>query len=305
MPPVGGEGAVIVTGAGGHIGREVCRQLKAAQLRFLPVDLRAGNAQDIVRCDLSVKADLSRLFASHPVQAVIHLAAILPSAFHRDPLKGVDINLTGSIELLRQAMKSGTKRFVFASSMSVYGSSVTNRPLTEDDPAAPDDPYGGSKRAVELVGEALHRENKIEFVSLRIARVVGPGIRKTSSPWRSEIFETPPARSTINIPFAPNAVLSLVHVEEVARMLAMLLASPQVQSSIYNTPVELWEARQLKEVVEEARGIRVELQPGGPNGGPVCDGSRFASEFGFELRSLRDRLSDAGGATQAIPLSRP
>jgi nucleoside-diphosphate-sugar epimerase len=290
MPPVGGEGIVIVTGAGGHIGSEVC-QLRTTQLKFLPVDLRTGDAQDIIPCDLTVKAELSRLFESHPVRAVIHLAAVLPSAFHRDPLNAADVNLTGSIELLRQAVKMRVKRFVFASSMSVYGSASKGRALTEDDPAAPDEPYGASKRAVELVGETLAKANAIEFVSLRIARVVGPGIKQTSSPWRSDIFEPSPGQNAINIPFAPEAVLSLVHVEDVARMLLTLVDISQMRSLVYNTPVELWKAQQLKQVVEEAKGIRVALQEDGVDGGPICDGSRFVREFAFCLRGIQSRLS--------------
>jgi nucleoside-diphosphate-sugar epimerase len=291
MPTVGDEGVVIVTGAAGHIGREVCRQLKTTQITFLPVDVRPGSAQEIVPCDLSVRTDLSRLFESQPVRAVIHLAAILPSAFQRDPLAGVDVNLSGSVELLRHAVKSGTKRFVFASSMSVYGSTSTGRALTEADPAAPDEPYGASKRAVELVGETLTKAKTIEFVSLRIARVVGPGIKQTSSPWRSDIFEPSSGPDSITIPFAPDAVLSLVHVEDVARMLVILVGTPQPRSFIYNTPVELWEAQRLKQVVEEARGIRVELQEGRAGGGPICDGSRFAREFGFQIRGIKHHLS--------------
>jgi nucleoside-diphosphate-sugar epimerase len=305
MGAVGNNAAVMVTGAGGHIGSEVCRLLRSAGHKILPLDIIPSDEQGFASCDLTNSSEVSRFFESNPVQAVVHLAAILPSAFHRDPLRGADVNLTAPNVLLRHAVKSGTKRFVFASSMSVYGSSVTNRPLTEDDPAAPDDPYGASKRAVELIGQTLAKEKAIEFASLRIARVVGPGIRKTSSPWRSEIFEPSPAQTTINIPFAHDAVLSLAHVEDVARMLVTLLESPQTRSSIYNAPVELWEARRLKEAVEEARGIRVELQPGGPDGGPICDGSRFASEFGFALRGLRDRFSDPRGTTRTIPPSWP
>jgi nucleoside-diphosphate-sugar epimerase len=291
MPPVGDEGVVMVTGAGGHIGREVCRQLKTTQIKFLPVDLRPGNTPDIDPCDLTVTTDLSRLFESHPVRAVVHLAAILPSAFHRDPLTAADVNVAGSVELLRQSVKMRVKRFVFASSMSVYGSASTGRALTEDDPAAPDEPYGASKRAVELVGETLAKANAIEFVSLRIARVVGVGIKQTSSQWRSDIFEPSPGQKSINIPFAPDAVLSLVHVEDVARMLVTLVDIPQMRSSIYNTPVELCEAQQLKQAVAEAKGIRVALQEGGADGGPICDGSRFAREFGFRLRGIQSHLS--------------
>jgi nucleoside-diphosphate-sugar epimerase len=297
MSRVGEQSVVIVTGAAGHVGGEVRRQLKAAQTKFLPADLRHNGAQDLVPCNLTARGEVARLFESHAVRAVIHLAAILPSAFHRDPLAGVDVNVGGSVELLRQAAKMGVKRFVFASSMSVYGSSSTGHPLTEDDSAAPDEPYGASKRAVELVGETLAKTNAIEFVSLRIARVVGPGIKQTSSPWRSDIFERSPGQNAIKIPFGPNAVLSLVHVEDVARMLIALVDVPQMRSFVYNTPVELWEARQLKQVVEEARGIRVELREGRPDGGPICDGSRFTREFAFRTQGIKQRLSLRVGGT--------
>jgi UDP-glucose 4-epimerase len=295
MASISDSGVVIVTGAGGHIGGEVCRLLRVAETKFLPVDMDPGTTKDLITCDLTDKDHVSRLLQSDPVRAVIHLAAILPSAFRSNPLAGVDVNLSGCFELMRQAAKAQVKRFVFASSMSVYGSSSTSRPLTGDDPAVPDEPYGASKRVVELVGETLASGQAIEFVSLRIARVIGPGIRKTSSPWRSQIFELSSAHHSIQIPFAPEAMLSLVHVEDVARMLVTLAETSEVPSSIYNTPVEMWEARHLKELIEEVRGVRVELGRDGADGGPLCDGSRFAGEFGFQLRGLRERLSGRQG----------
>lgn len=195
---------------------------------------------------------------------------------------------------MRHFVRAGEKRFVFASSMSVYGSRNPKQPLSEDDPAAPDEVYGGAKRAIELIGENLSKTGTIQFIALRIARVVGPGIRKTSSPWRSQIFEARPNSQTIGIPFSPNAVLSLVHVEDVARMLILLLDAAHLRHCVYNTPVEVWHAKQLSEVVENIRGVPVELDSdAGHGGGPICDGSRFAEEFGFRAPAIRERLSRA------------
>jgi nucleoside-diphosphate-sugar epimerase len=283
-------GVVIVTGADGHVGREVCRLLKAFGTKFLAVDVDSGGKSDFLVCDLRKKNDVAQLFQSRWVRAVIHLAAILPSAFHSNPLAAVDLNLTGCFELLRQAVSAHVERFVFASSRSVYGTSFTGRPLAEADPAIPDEPYGASKRVVELVGETLATAQAIEFLSLRIAIVIGPGIKKTSSPWRSEIFGPFSAQQRIKIPFAPEAVLPLVLVDDVARMLVTLANTSKPGSSVYNTPVENWEARSLKEVIENTRGVGVDLSPQGPLGGPLFDGSRFADEFGFQLRGLRDLL---------------
>ena len=291
MAATSDEGLVIVTGASGHIGREVCRILRFAGKKILPVDVNPDTRGEVITCDLRSKDDVSRLFQSDPVQTVIHLAAILPSAFQSDPLLGADVNLGACFELMRQAVKAPIKRFIFASSMSVYGSSSAAHLLTEDDPAVPNEPYGASKRVVELVGQTLAMGHAFEFISLRIARVIGPGIKKTASYWRFRIFETPPRGASVQIPFAPEALLSLVHVEDVARMLVILAETTGVRSSVYNTPAELWQARDLKKAIEEVTDIRVELGHDGALAGPVCDGSRFAREFGFKLRGLREHLS--------------
>ncbi len=116
--------------------------LKTSGTKFLAVDVDSSGANDVLVCDLRKKDDVARLFQSQPVHSVIHLAGILPTAFRSDPLVAADLNLTASIELLRQSTSAHVKRFVFASSRSVYGTSPTSRLLFETDPATPDDPYG-------------------------------------------------------------------------------------------------------------------------------------------------------------------
>src|SRR5882724_2828690 len=168
MAVSGDRGLVIVTGAGGHIGREVCRLLKATDRDVLAVDVDSGAAKDLVVCDLRAKDQVSSLFRGRPVRTVIHLAAILPSAFLRDPFAGVDVNLVGCFELLRQAVTAGVKRFVFASSMSVYGALRSESPATEEKPPEPDDPHGASQRVVEVVGETLARAtDRVRFLADR------------------------------------------------------------------------------------------------------------------------------------------
>jgi len=233
---------------------------------------------------------IKELLANYPVHTIIHLAGVLPTAFRADPIAGAELNLSASVALMKEAIRAGVKRFIFASSMSVYGSAPSLRPLTEIDPASPDDPYGASKRAIELVGEALASAHQIEFVALRIARVVGPGIKKSSSLWRSQIFE-PSSPAPIHIPFASDAKLSLVHVHDVAQMLLALADAPEIKHLNYNTPAEIVEAGELKSMVERTTGNRVELGSPGAHAGPTCDGSRFANEFRFSPRKIEDHLS--------------
>ncbi len=85
-----------------------------------------------------------------------------------------------------------------------------------------------------------------------------------------------------------------MHVSDVARMLMMLADAGEIRSSTYNTPAEIWTARQLKELIEEVRGFRVELVEGAQGGGSMCDGSIFVREFGFHSRGLRAQLGLRG-----------
>src|SRR5215469_2899873 len=98
------EGFILVTGAGGHIGSEVCRALRAGRRHFLPVDVIANPTEGISACDLTLKESVRQLFVGHTVCSVIHLAGILPSAFLRDPLTGAAVNLCCTIDLLQAAV---------------------------------------------------------------------------------------------------------------------------------------------------------------------------------------------------------
>ena len=68
--------------------------------------------------------------------------------------------------------------------------------------------------------------------------------------------------------------------------------APHPACTVYNSPAETLEAGILKKLVEEMRGIRVELVPENRDGGPLCDGSRFSQEFAFTPRSLNRRFAE-------------
>jgi UDP-glucose 4-epimerase len=289
---------ILVTGASGHIGSSLCSLLRTAGHAVLAVDIHPSSQKRVEACDIRARDQVAALFDAGPIHTVIHLAAILPTAFHADPVAAAEVNVTGSLNLLREATRHRGARFVFGSSMSVYGSSNASRALSERDPPVPDEPYGAAKRMVELAAENLAATSGLDFVSLRIARVVGPGARLTASSWRSEIFEGADSSEErcISIPFAPSTKLSLVHVAEVARMLMVLAEAAELPQRIYNSPAEVWETEALAELVERARAICVQM--GEAHGGPICDGSLFTQTFGFRLKGLAEFFSLASYANR-------
>src|SRR6202011_3572266 len=82
-----------------------------------------------------------------------------------------------------------------------------------------------SKAIYRATGEAYRQQHALDFVSLRIGRVVGPGAQSKSSAWRSEIFEYLGTQEPgeVIVPFRPAGRLLLVHVDDVAKMLLTLL----------------------------------------------------------------------------------
>ena len=282
---------VLVTGASGFIGRYTCIQLRRQGLEVIGVDRHT--AEGTLACDLTDRGAVSALFHSHRFNAVIHLAAVLPSAAAADPFRATEVNIDTSVNLLEQAISNGCRRFIFGSSSSVYGTSGLSRPISENEPATPIDIYGGAKRYIEILGTNFHAKSAIEFAALRIATVLGSGARNTSSPWRSEIFEKLGSVSpqTISLPYSADDPLTVVHAEDVARMLTIMAQRRSLASTIYNTPAQFVNAAEIKRAVEHIDpNVSVALAGRTRPLAPLADGKKFVEEFGFEMPSLEDHL---------------
>jgi nucleoside-diphosphate-sugar epimerase len=281
---------ILVTGAAGFIGRAVCAQLRREEVAFLGADRSAPEAVSGCRtCDVTDTRAVAFVFEAYPVRAVIHLAGMLPTACHAQPIEAARINIGGAVNLLEAACWAGVRRFVFGSSMSVYGASGDGRPVSEESPPFPTEVYGAAKRYVEILGEAAARNHHLSFAALRIATVVGPGAWHTASPWRSQIFEKADTGiRRIAIPYPEDAMLSLVHVEDAARMLVLLASRDALPHEIYNSPAGNLTCGELKRLVEKLdRNLAVELcSSNSKQPPPVADGMRFVQDFAWRAPSL-------------------
>ncbi len=279
--------AILVTGASGFAGRYVCAALRRMRMEHLAVDLP--------QCDITDAAAVAAVFRERKIGAVIHLAAVLPTASRSNPALSMRVNIVGSVNLMEAAAAAGAARFVLGSSMSVYGAESDGTPLSEDAPAQPEEVYGAAKRYVEIYGESLARVGRLRFTALRIANVVGPGARNTGSPWRSEIFENLGTNKPIVIPFPEHAVVSMVHAEELAEMFILLARRDDTPHSIYNTPAENWAAGELKRFIEALPGnpgVKVDNE-GTRRPAPVAEGSRFLRDFSYQPLPLAERFRQA------------
>lgn len=141
----------------------IARHLRHPRFRFVEADVRDGPA-------------LRRRLRG-PVDAVVHLAA-RPGvrASLRDPAGCLEVNVAGTQRALELARALGARRFLLASSSSVYGLNP-DLPWREDAQLMPASPYAASKAAAEALAHAYARAYGLSAVALRIFTAYGPGQR--------------------------------------------------------------------------------------------------------------------------------
>lgn len=119
------------------------------------------------------------------IDAVIHFAAIISPYFSvKKPEIVNEVNVSGTLNVLRAAVKNKLQRVVFASSSSVYGNQRT-LPISEDNPLHPVTPYGVSKLAGEKYCGAYYQTYGLHTVSLRYFNVYGE--RQSANPYSGVI----------------------------------------------------------------------------------------------------------------------
>ncbi len=174
---------ILVTGASGFVGSALCKRLAAEglqvrrALRKLPTLDVAADA--VATGDLSANQDWA--LALTGVACVVHAAARVHvmNDTESDPLAAFRAaNVTGTLNLARQAAAAGVTRFVFISSIKVNGERTTpGRPFRASDEPEPLDPYGLSKMEAEQGLRTLAADTGMELVIVRPPLVYGPGVR--------------------------------------------------------------------------------------------------------------------------------
>lgn len=174
---------ILVTGATGFVGRSLCAKLaRSHALRVVarePASALLPPGVETFSGNLSSSTDWSDALTD--VGVVVHCAsrvhvmneqAAYPLAEFRR------VNVDGTMRLALQAAQAGVKRFVFLSSIKVNGEATQpGYPFLADQPPAPEDPYGISKREAEEGLRTLAQETGMEVVIIRPPLVYGPGVK--------------------------------------------------------------------------------------------------------------------------------
>jgi UDP-glucose 4-epimerase len=175
---------VLMTGAGGFIGRNLVRALLSDKNYELILTDKNGSRDHFAKSpsisfynlDVTDRDAAFDMFKRHKIDTCVHLAALVNvEDSTRNPEKTMDVNVKGTVNILDACSHNDIKNFVFASSAAVYGH-PTKLPITEEHQLKPISPYGVSKMLAEKHISSYTNSKMIQkSISLRIFNAYGEG----------------------------------------------------------------------------------------------------------------------------------
>jgi UDP-N-acetylglucosamine 4-epimerase len=183
MEKIVGNSKVLVTGGAGFIGSALIETLLAHDNEVVCLDnLATGKRKNIAEFEGNknfrfIEGDIRNLAdcqkAADGVQYVLHQAALgsVPRSV-KDPITSNDVNVSGFLNMITAARDAGVKRFVYASSSSVYGDHPA-LPKFEENTGNPLSPYAVTKKVNELYAKVFGELYGMETLGLRYFNVFG------------------------------------------------------------------------------------------------------------------------------------
>lgn len=173
----------LVTGGAGFIGSHVVDKLIENGYEVVVVDnLSRGKKENVnkdatlVVADIRDEKTIEELFKENNFSYVFHLAAQASvSVSVKDPVEDANVNIIGSLVLLKNSIKYGAKKFIFSSTGgAIYGDDVDVFPTPESVFPKPISPYGIAKFSFENYLRFAKKEFGLNYTVLRYANVYGP-----------------------------------------------------------------------------------------------------------------------------------
>ena len=231
----------LVTGAAGFIGAAIAKKLieedndvwtidnlTTGFVNNLPNEINfiEGNCQD----DKSIKKLMNTKF-----DAIIHFAGQSSGEISfDDPVYDLRTNCESTLKLIQYGLLTGCNRFIYASSMSVYGD-VPDNPISETNPCLPLSFYGVGKLASEHYLR-IYQSKGLHPTSLRIFNVYGPGQNLSNlrqgmvSIYLAQLLQN----NTIIVKGSPSRFRDFIYIDDVVQITLKLLKKNKGIGKIYN-----------------------------------------------------------------------
>ena len=182
---------ILVTGGAGFIGSHLAEKLLEHGHKVINIDnfndfydplikrmnilkAKLSPRYNLIEGDIRDKKLLDQVFTAYKIDIVVHIAALAGVRKSiENPLEYVDVDIKGTVNLLEHSRIYKVKKFIYASTSSVYGLNAI--PFKEEDNIkSPISPYAAAKHAGELFCKTYHTLYGMEVVCLRFFTVYGP-----------------------------------------------------------------------------------------------------------------------------------
>ena len=301
----------LITGGAGFIGSHVAEALLKRGERVIAIDnfndyydpaIKRQNAArlgsykqlDMVEGDIRDLDLVERVFAENDISHVAHLAAMpgVRASVNQVRLY-LDVNLTGTMNLLEASKASRVQQFVLASTSSVYGKTKI-LPFVETDTAdRPLAAYPASKRAAELLAHTYHNLVGMNVTVLRFFNVYGPAGRPDMMPWK--LMDATQSGETIKLFNGGDIHRDWTYIADTAQGVLAALDKPlgyEIINLGCGAPISLSD---FVEIIEEYAGVSInKLAVPTPLSDPpitFCDNIKARELLGFAPSvSIREGL---------------
>lgn len=175
---------ILVTGAG-LIGSTIAKKLATDGEKVIVMDIRQPDdlPSDItfVAADITDADAIEQIISAHNIKRIIHTAAMLSTAMRANPVKGLNVNILGTVNLLEACRSHNIQRIVLVSSTTVLYSGFSTlgpEPISEDSPLTlisqrPASLYAISKLTTEQIALLYREMYGLNTISLRFGAVIG------------------------------------------------------------------------------------------------------------------------------------
>lgn len=302
---------VLVTGGAGYVGAVLVPKLIHQGYQVKVIDLYLFGEDVLAACKghpnlREVKGDIrdrDLLEKEIPgTDVIIHLACISNDpSYELDPQLGKSINYDAFVQLVNIAKKSGVKRFIYASSSSVYG--IKNEPeVTENLSLEPLTDYSKYKALCE---EVLLKAASDDFIVsiIRPSTVCGYSPRLRLDLTVNILTNHAIHKGEITV-FGGEQKRPNIHIEDMTDLYVFLLRQPdeKIHRKIYNAGYQNFKVRELAEIVRKTLGghIPIVVTPSNDNRSYHVSSQKIKEDLGFEPKhTIENAVQDLKNAMEA------
>ena len=301
---------VLVTGGAGFIGSHVVDRLLAdghVPKIFDLVHTRYSSHDGVETCVGDVADPLALAQAAQGCDAVIHLAAVADvNDVLANPLRAASVNIIGTQHALEAARSAGVDRFVYASTVWVYGNGRSEASVDEETPPSPPShPYTATKLAGEMLVHSYGDLYGVGTTTVRLGIPFGP--RSRDAAVVAAFVHRASSRKALNVAGDGRQRRQFVYVADLASGIVATLAAPAT-GRVYNLVGEastsvLEIANTVRRLVADVPIVHSAARAGDPYFSHVS-GARAAAELGWRattsfedgVRRYVDWLTETSGS---------